>query len=220
LNVDPTEVNFTYGGGNKEVKVTTTNTATYYTTIEGLDWLTVDTYGNKIILTAEANESTEPRSGRVIVSCEGPDHTEKQAFITVTQDGKVETEDPKPMYYGYIPKEIRSKYGWTASQGYSTITGDWIKDAVELGTVRKVVATTMVRTSFGVVPKKSLLIVAVPSDSGLVATLDDAFGNKVRFTLDPCSNGEHTINIDGIAYSLYGEYQNSDIAGNKWFYID
>lgn len=220
LNVDPTEVNFTYGGGNKEVKVTTTNTATYYTTTEDLDWLTVDTYGNKIILTAEANESTEPRSGRVIVSCEGPDHTEKQAFITVTQDGKVETEDPKPMYYGYIPKEIRSKYGWTASQGYSTITGDWIKDAVELGTVKKIdQATTMGKTSFGVVPKKSLLLIAVPSGE-YVVTKDDADGNKVPFRIEPFSNGEYSDTIDGFAYSFYGEYQKIDIENNKYFYID
>ena len=141
---------------------------------------------------------------------------------TVAFEVEPPIEEPSPMYYGYIPTQLIIDHGLNKTDNwFENVTEECILEAIELGTITKVdQATTMGKTSFGVVPEDTMLLIAVPSDSGLVATLDDAFGNKVRFTLDPCSNGEHTINIDGIAYSLYGEYQNSDIAGNKWFYID
>lgn len=220
ISVSPTSVNFTSGGGNKTVTVSVTNTDTYYVVNEDLDWLTASISGNTVTLVANPNESTASRSGKVIISCVGLDEVEKQAWVNVTQDGKVIIDEPQPMYYGYISKDLRQKYNLTNAIGYSGITEACILEAVDLGTIKKIdEATTMGKTSFGVVPKYSMLLIAVPSGE-YVVKLDDAFGNKVNFTFDPCSNGEHSINIDEASYSLYGEYQNSDLSDNKWFYID
>lgn len=217
ISVNPTSINFTYGGGNKTATVTVTNTETYYTTKEDLDWLTLSTSGNVITLTADPNESTSNRSGRVIVSCTGLDNVEHQAWINVTQDGQVIVEEPKPMYYGYIPF-IKG----VSPTGYDKITGDYILQCVEDGTITKVdQATTMGKTSFGIVPKYSLLLIAVPSGE-YVATMDDGDGAKVKFdSTTPNSNGENTVAIDGIAYGLYGQYAPFDLPNEStFFYID
>ena len=215
ISVSPTSVNFTSGGGNKTVKVTVTNTDTYYVVDEDLDWLTTSISGNTVTLTAQANESTSSRSGKVIISCVGLDEVEKQAWVNVTQSGQVIVDEPKPMYYGYIPY-VRN----VSPTGYDKITGEYILQCVNDGTITKVdEATTMGKTSFGVVPKYALLLIAVPSGE-FVATKDDAFGNKISFDIAPLSNGEYSINIDGNSYSLYGEYQKSAIENNKYFYID
>lgn len=215
LNVNPTSVTFTYGGGIKTAKVTTTNTETYFVAKEDLDWLDATIDGMTIKLTADLNESTASRNGRVIVSCIGPDDVEKQAWIEVVQEGKPVISEPKPMYYGYIPY-IKG----VSPTGYDKITGDYILQCVEDGTIKKIdKATTMGKTSFGVVPKYSLLLIAVPSDSGLVGKMDDGDGAKVNFaSATPNSNGENTININGIAYSLYGQYAPFDLPNESTFF--
>ena len=132
---------------------------------------------------------------------------------------EVETpEEPTvpQMYYGYIPY-IKG----VSPTGYDKITGDYILQCVDDGTITKVdQATTMGKTSFGVVPKYSLLLIVVPSDSGLVATKYDGVGNYVPFGLSPKSNGEIKITIDGYSYDLYGEYQSTDLSNNKDFKIN
>lgn len=129
------------------------------------------------------------------------------------------SEGELPMYYGYIPY-IKG----VSPTGYDKITGDYILQCVEDGTITKVVATTMERTSFGVVPKYSLLLIAVPSDSGLVVTQDDGLGAKVAFnTINGVapSNGEYSDTIDGVSYSFYGQYTTFDFgAETAFFYID
>ena len=221
ISVNPTSINFTSGGGNKTATVTVTNTETYYTTKEDLDWLTLSTSGNVITLTVDPNESTSSRSGRVIVSCTGLDNVEHQAWINVTQDGKVVVEEPSPMYYGYIPTQLIIDHGLNKTDNwFENVTDECILEAIELGTITKVdQATTMGKTSFGVVPEDTMLLIAVPSGK-YVVTKDDAFGNKMAFDLEPLSNGDYTTEIDGIAYTLYGEYQNNYIVNNKFFYID
>lgn len=132
------------------------------------------------------------------------------------------SEGELPMYYGYISMDLRRKYNLTNSIGYSGVTDECILEAVELGTVRKVVATTMERTSFEVVPENAFLLIAVPSDSGLVVTMDNGIGGKVKFeSTTPNSNGENTVTIDGIAYGLYGQYAPFDLPNEStFFYID
>lgn len=217
IKVDPSSVNFTSGGGNKTVTVTVTNTDTYYVVDEELDWLTTSISGNTVTLTAQANESTSSRSGKVIVSCTGLDEVEKQAWVTVTQAGQVIVDEPLPMYYGYIPY-VRN----VSPTGYDKITEDYIMQCVDDGTITKVdEATIMGKTSFGVVPKYSLLLIAVPSSSKLTGMMDDGDGLKVKFnSATPNSNGEITINIDGKAYSLYGQYAPINYPeDSKFFYI-
>lgn len=129
------------------------------------------------------------------------------------------SEGELPMYYGYIPY-IKG----VSPTGYDKITGDYILQCVEDGTITKVVATTMERTSFGVVPKYSLLLIAVPSDSGLVVTQDDGLGAKVAFnTINGVApaNGEYSDTIDGVSYNFYGQYTTFDFgAETAFFYID
>lgn len=139
---------------------------------------------------------------------------------TVAFEAEPPIEEPKPMYYGYIPYDSSIEPATWKSEGFNLITEDWILDGVTNGNITKVDAEVMGKTSFGVVPKKSLLLIAVPSDSGLVATKYDGVGNYVAFNISPLSNGEYTTEIDGIAYTLYGEYQSSDIANNKDFKIE
>jgi hypothetical protein len=129
------------------------------------------------------------------------------------------------MYYGYISKDLRQKYNLTNSIGYSGITEECILEAVDLGTVTKInEAKTMDKTSFGVVPKYSLLLIAVPSDSGLVVTQDDGDGAKVAFnTINGVApaNGEYSDTIDGVSYNFYGQYTVVDYSEvSKFFYID
>lgn len=133
-----------------------------------------------------------------------------------------QTEKPKPMYYGYIPTQLIIDHGLNKTDNwYENVTEECILEAVNLGKITKVgQATTMDKTSFGIVPEDTMLLIAVPSDNGLIVTKDDARGNKIQFTVEPLSNGDYTTEIDGISYTLYGEYQNSDIANNKHFYID
>jgi hypothetical protein len=123
------------------------------------------------------------------------------------------------MYYGYIPYMPDDP---NDPADYSEVTGDYILKCVnEYKTIKKIdKATTMERTSFGVVPKYSLLLIAVPSDSGLIATKYDGVGNYVPFGLSPMSNGEIKITIDGYSYDLYGEYQSTDLSNNKDFKIN
>lgn len=216
ISVSPTSVNFTSGGGNKKVTVSVTNTDTYYVVNEDLDWLTASISGNTVTLVANPNESTASRSGKVIISCVGLDEVEKQAWVNVTQDEKVIVEEPSPMYYGYIPY-IKG----VSPTGYDKITGDYILQCVDDGTITKVdQATTMGKTSFGVVPKYSMLLIAVPSGE-YVATMDNGIGGKVPFSVSPYSNGEYTVTIDGIAYNLYGEYTSINYPEDStFFYID
>lgn len=125
-------------------------------------------------------------------------------------------EGPLPMYYGYIPF-IKG----VSPTGYDKITGDYILQCVEDGTIKKIdEAKTMGKTSFGVVPKYSLLLIAVPSGE-YVVTMDNGIGGKVPFSVSPYSNGEYTVTIDGIAYSLYGEYTSINYPEDStFFYID
>lgn len=220
ISVSPTSVNFTSGGGNKKVTVSVTNTDTYYVVNEDLDWLTASISGNTVTLVANPNESTASRSGKVIISCVGLDEVEKQAWVNVTQDGKVIIDEPKPMYYGYIPYMPDDP---NDPADYSEVTGDYILKCVnEYKTIKKIdKATTMGKTSFGVVPKYAMLLIAVPSGE-YVVTMDNGIGGKVKFeSTTPNSNGENTITIDGIAYSLYGQYAPFDLPNEStFFYID
>lgn len=192
------------------------------------EWITVtinsgqlvgEKYFNRSVsITAPENTGTE-RSGVVTFACLG-ESGEKTVDVSVKQAaGEIVPEEPKSMYYGYISKDLRQKYNLTNSIGYSGVTGECILEAVDLGTIKKIDAGSMDKTSFGVVPKNSFLLIAVPSGE-YVATMDNGIGGKVPFSVSPYSNGEYTVTIDGIAYSLYGDYVPIDYTDNAYFYID
>lgn len=198
-----------------------------YTSIENPvvpDWINTEFYVEeenlrvyKFIINDSKNEN---REGEITFKCTGLSGLEKEKTITIVQqiiDVDIKPQS-SPMYYGYIPF-IKG----VSPTGYDKITGDYILQCVEDGTITKVdQATTMGKTSFGVVPKYSMLLIAVPSDSGLVATMDDGDNAKVKFdSTTPNSNGEYTVTIDGIAYGLYGQYAPFDLPNEStFFYID
>lgn len=114
-------------------------------------------------------------------------------------DYRPNTEGKLPMYIGYIPRN-----GMTS---YSEITEDMVFSGITNEEIIKTDAKTIEYDGegFGNVPAKSFLIIALPQSSGLKAICWNILG-EYPFTVEPLSNGETTIVIDGNTYRLYGEY--------------
>lgn len=181
----------------------------------------------KVILRVEENSKDDDRDGIIKISARYGE--EKNSFYwTFTQKGKPAELDPEqpgeenlPMYYGYIPYDSSIEPATWKSEGFNLITEDWILDGVTNGNITKVDAGSMDKTSFGVVPKRSLLLIAVPSDSGLAGKMDNGIGGKVAFSVSPYSNGENVIDIEGHPFKLYGEYTSINYPEDStFFYID
>lgn len=110
------------------------------------------------------------------------------------------TEDKLPMYIGYIPRN-----GMTS---YSEITEDMIFSGITNEEIIKTDAKTIEYDGegFGNVPAKSFLVIALPQSSGLKATKWNVIEKDCPFSVNPLSNGDVSITIDGNTYQLYGEY--------------
>lgn len=176
---------------------------------------------NRNVLVSVLKNDGEERTGTITFACLGI-NGEKRINVSVTQRAKeVVPEEPLSIYYGYIPYNSSIEPATWKSEGFNLITEDWILDGVTNGNITKEDAGSMDKTSFGVVPKNSFLLIAVPNGE-YVATMDDGDGAKIKFgSTTPNSNGEYTVTIDGIAYGLYGQYAPIDYpAESKFFYID
>ena len=127
------------------------------------------------------------------------------------------------MYYGHTPADMISKYNLTAinPNGYfSNITEECIKECVEKGYMIETDAKAMGRTSIGIVPKGSLMVIAVPSSSNLEVKQDNGFGAQIEFTVTPVTNGEQKTTVNGISYDLYGQYVSITYYNDKYFYVN
>lgn len=176
---------------------------------------------NRNVLVSVLKNDGEERTGTITFACLGI-NGEKRINVSVTQRAKeVVPEEPLSIYYGYIPYDSSIEPATWKSEGFNLITEEWILDGVTNGNITKEDAGSMDKTSFGVVPKNSFLLIAVPNGE-YVATMDDGDGAKIKFgSTTPNSNGEYTVTIDGIAYGLYGQYAPIDYpAESKFFYID
>lgn len=175
---------------------------------------------NRNVLVSVLKNGGEERTGTITFACLGI-NGEKRINIPITQRAKeIVPEEPLSIYYGYIPYDSSIEPATWKSEGFNLITEEWILDGVTNGNITKEDAGSMDKTSFGVVPKNSFLLIAVPSGE-YVATMDNGIGGKVKFSVSPYSNGEYTVTIDGIAYSLYGEYTSINYPEDStFFYID
>ena len=136
-----------------------------------------------------------------------------------------DTPNTLQMYYGYISRDLRIKYGLTFNVGYSGITEECINEAISSGTIQSIDAKTMGKTPIGYLPKSSLILIATPASKNYNVTMDNGIGGKVKFeSTTPNSNGEYTVNINNTTYELYGIQINAEISGistdNIFFYID
>ena len=118
------------------------------------------------------------------------------------------TEGELPMYIGYIPYETLEANNMATADCYSKITQEILELGVSKGEIFKTDAKTIEYDGkgFGNVPAESLLIIALPQSSGLKATKWNVIGKDCPFSVEPLSNGENTISIDGNTYRLYGEF--------------
>ena len=132
-----------------------------------------------------------------------------------------EEQGPPQMYYGYIPKEILVKYEWGISKGFSAITEDWVKEALDKGTIIKTDLEKVGKVTFDEIPKNSFVFFALPSSSGLEVTQTLVLNNGGKFSFNGFNqgNGEHKLKIGGRTYDCYGTYQ-SYAQSNYICYVD
>lgn len=123
-------------------------------------------------------------------------------------DYRPNTEGKLPMYIGYIPYETLEANNMATADCYSKITQEILELGVSKGEILKTDAKTIEYDGegFGNVPAESLLIIALPQSSGLKATKWNVIEKDCPFSVEPLSNGENTISIDGNTYRLYGEF--------------
>lgn len=101
------------------------------------------------------------------------------------------------MYIGYVQRGSYSSFADLTVDDITSSEGMHKMDAQEV---------TDDYTGFGDVPAKSFLVIAIPKSSGLKATKWNVIEKDCPFSVNPLSNGDVSITIDGNTYQLYGEY--------------
>lgn len=116
--------------------------------------------------------------------------------------------DPEPVveehiYYGRISAE---EAGIPPVIQFNQITAEMIKTAASMTIIEP---QTLGKTSLGkesTTATGDYCIVAVPTSKGYSVTKDNGIGTKTVFNDQTAgANGEVTLDIDGIQYSIYGE---------------
>lgn len=123
-----------------------------------------------------------------------------------------EPEEPEVamVYYGYIPCEAFPEVA-----SYDQITLDMIKD--ERSSMKEAEGQ-IEKASVGVVPEACFIVVAVPKNSGLVATKDNGLGGKVAFDESVIGANGTEVVFNGAVYKLYGEI--TLMSGERFIYVD
>lgn len=220
ITVNPSSVTFEQAGGQKNVTITCN---TNWSVANKPEWITISSAngnGNgSITLTASVNDNTVSRTGTVKLSAGSA-----SATINISQNAKeIPTPSVSPMYYGHTPADMIAKYNLTAvnPNGFFTnITEDCIKECVEKGYMIETDAKTMGKTSIGIVPVDSLIVIAVPSSSNLEVKQDNGLGVQIEFTVTPVTNGEQKTIVNGISYDLYGQLAGVTYNNDKYFYVN
>lgn len=125
------------------------------------------------------------------------------------------------MYYGYIVDDTLSSY--------NKITQDIINTNVALGNLKVSNASSLSKTSIGIVPSGAWMFIAVPQSTQYLPTKDNGIGQKVKFDVDDDieagnpdkileTNGNVILNLSNSNYLVFGEY--STIEGERFIYID
>lgn len=219
ITVSPTSwASISENGGTRSISITSN---TNWTISNKPSWITTSTTsgnGNGTVTLTASSNTGSARNGSIVFTA-----GTASATVTVSQKAYVpDTPEPEvlPMYYGYIPYDSSIASSTWVSEGFNLIAEDWIINGVTNGNITKADAGAMGKTSWGITPKQSFVVIAVPSSSGLVATQDDGFGGKIQFNVNPNSNGSVKLLINGVQYDLYGQRDSLGFYNNAFFYID
>lgn len=219
LIVTPTSETIAAAGGDITFTVTFSDSEYYWVEKDAsIDWVSIPSTSDSIsggstsnsyTVTIDANTGAS-RSTHLVFKCHGHDSQDQSVKVTITQEAYSDAPevDTLPMYIGYIPYETLTANGLYDASGYSNLT----EDIINLGVTNSEIAQSDAKavttnyTGFGDVPAKSFLVIALPQSSGLTATKWNEVQQDCPFSVEPLSNGENTISIDGNTYQLYGEF--------------
>lgn len=129
--------------------------------------------------------------------------------------------DSSIMYYGYIVDSTISSF--------DQITTEIVNTNLANNNLVQSDLTTLSKQSIGIVPDGAWIFVALPKNSGYVATIDNGIGEKVSFDIDDAiqegnpdkileTNGNITLTLNNKDYLIFGEY--ATISGERIIYID
>lgn len=218
ISVNPTSWSVAANGGTKSISITSN---TNWTISNKPSWITASTTsgnGNGTVTLTASSNTGSARNGSIVFTA-----GTASATVTVSQNAHVAEPEVLPMYYGHTPSDMITKYNLTAANPngfFSNITEDCIKECVEKGYMIETDAKTMGKTSWGIVPKNSLIVIAVPSSSNLVVKQDNGFGSQIDFTVTPTTNGEQKTTVDGMTYDLYGQLAGVTYNNDGYFYVN
>ena len=119
---------------------------------------------------------------------------------------------PKPevayIFYGHLVNQLKS---------YSDITADMLVSPENH--IVSVSAGKMGKTSCGVMEEGDKVLVLIPVDTDYSAMKDNGFGGQMPFNTQLLgSNGENTVEIDGVRYRAYGEMMTTE--GEMFVYVN
>lgn len=219
LTVTPTSKTIAAAGGNITFTVTFSNTEYYWVEKDtNATWVSIPSTSDSTsggstsktyTVTVAANTDTASRSTHLVFKCHGHDSQDQNVKVTITQQAYVDDTpevDTLPMYIGYVPRGSYSSFSNITVEDITSGAGMTKMDAQ---------AITTDYTGFGDVPAKSFIVIALPQSSGLKATKWNIIEQDCPFSVNPLSNGENTISIDGNTYQLYGEYTKYELIKNS-----
>ena len=219
LIVTPTSETIAATGGDITFAVEFSNTEYYWVEKDAsVDWVSIPSTSDSISGGSTSNSYTvtidattgASRSTHLVFKCHGHDSQDQSVIVTITQEAYSDAPgvDTLPMYIGYIPYETLEANNMATADCYSKITGEILEAGVSKGEITKSDACSITAdyTSFGNVPAKSLLVIALPQSSGLKATKWNEVENDCPFSVKPTSNGETSLTIEGKSYQLYGQF--------------
>lgn len=129
------------------------------------------------------------------------------------------------MYIGYMDADVLREYG-VLDNGFTEIFKSINKDAVDAavnkGTLSKEVVAMKGKTAFKNAPDDTVTMILIPTSSSLKATKDNGIGGQIEFDHPQLNtNGETIIDLGGVPYKVYGEYQSIAIINrSKNYYIN
>lgn len=168
---------------------------------------------NRNVLVSVLKNGGEERTGTITFACLGI-NGEKRINIPITQRAKEIVPGDKPMYYGYIPY-VEGESPWS----YADVTDEYIRMCMEKGTIIELPAQVMNKTNAGEIPENAMWLIALPSDSGLIAKQDNGTGSMVEFkNQDGIHANGIPITINDNSYDLYGQWATFKYSNGSTFY--
>lgn len=112
------------------------------------------------------------------------------------------------IFYGHLINQLTS---------YSEITPDMLVSPDNH--IVSVSASTLGKTSCGVMEEGDKVLVLIPEDTSYTAAKDNGFGGQMPFNTQLLgSNGENVVEIDGVKYRAYGEMMTTE--GEMFIYVN